>query len=182
MKTQIAVAFALLLLMGCSKEPSIVEPITPSQDFDYFKYQLGGEWVVVESRFSLLTESCDIGYHADLKDFSMSKKQHDGRTLTVGFQLIEQNKPLEVGNYPLVKNLYGGKPGIELYLNQPLNIGYERYSTALEKQLDNGFFRLTDITVIEATARISGEFMAILNNGGIIKGSFRVSVPKEITN
>jgi calcineurin-like phosphoesterase family protein len=87
-----------------------------------------------------------------------------------------------MGNYSLSFSRNDALCGIELTLQQPKETGYVTLKTTNTIQSNDSYFKITDIISQKNTERISGEFVATLNNGEKIKGSFRMTVPKPTIN
>jgi hypothetical protein len=185
MKTQIALALSLLLVVGCSKKNNDIEPQTPEAGVDYFKFQYGSEWTLIEAQPNVVQAppiDCDPKMTMAVKSVSMSKKIGQGLIQTVGFEFIGRFLAIQAGRYPLNFSRYDVLSGIELTLQQPKETGYVTLKTTNTIQPSDSFFEITDIAPQKNTERISGEFVATLNNGEKIKGSFRMTVPKPTIN
>ncbi len=185
MKTQIALALGLLLIIGCAKNSNDIEPQTPTAGTDYFKFQYGSEWTLIEAKPNVTQVSeidCPPKKNTTIQSISMSKTLSQSMIQTIGFEFIGQSKAIEVGRLPLVFSRTGLFSGIEFTLQQPRELGYVTLKTTNTIQPNDSFFEITDIAPQNNTKRISGKFMAVLNNGEKIKGSFRMTIPKLTIN
>ncbi len=184
MKTQIALAISLLLLVGCSQNDN-VEPKTPADGVDYFKFQYDSQWTLIEAQPDVVQEppkDCDPKIVMTVKSVSMSQKTAEGQTRTIGFAFIGHFTVVQLGRYPLTFSRTDVLPGVEVSLQQPKGSGYFMARTTNTIQPSDSYFEITDIVPQKNTDRISGEFMAMLNNGEKINGSFRMTVPKPTIN
>ncbi len=183
MKTQIALAISLLLLVGCSQNDN-VEPKTPADGVDYFKFQYDSQWTLIEAQPDVVQEppiDCDPKIVMTVKSVSMSQKTAEGQTRTIGFEFIGHFTVVQLGSYPLTFSRTDVLPGVEVSLQEPKD-GYKTYKTTNTLQPSDSFFEITDIKTQITTQQLSGEFMAMLNNGEKINGSFRMTVPKPTIN